>query len=1043
MKISGRKIFRKTAKISGIVIGSILLLMFLLPMIFPGFVSRKIKSWANSAITSELNFSKARLSFFNHFPALTLTLYDFTLKGSAPYSQDTLIASKEVAFGVDLSTVFKSSININEIYLSDAAIRILVNDKGQANYNVYKSDTTKSTVSNDSSSASLKIEKIQIEKSKLLYDDQSIPILINADNFNYTGKGDLSKSVFDLYSKMEIGSFDLLYDYTPYFISKKVSADLVTKINTHSLELLFEKNDLLINTLPVAFKGKFDFLEKGYDMDFRLISKTKSLHDVFTALPPQYAGWLDSTEVRGTTEMDAYLTGKYIAEQNKMPDLGFNLKIRDGFIANNHAPSPVKNLFLNFDTKLPSLSPDSLSVNIDSIFFNIDKDYFSSIIQLKGLNEPYIKALIRADIDLEKWNRAFGVNTFAVKGKYKLHLTADGKYAKGVVRHGLRQVDTVITSIPVFKLNSSLTDGYFKYASLPHAIDKISFDINAACPDNNIHHASIDIADIQVKAIDNFLKGFVHISGAKNYPVDAQLQSMIDLASIKQFYPIDSVDLKGALNIDLVTKGYYNPSQKLLPVTSAKIILNDGSVRTKYYPRPIEQIQVDATVKTTKGTMQDLYVNIKPISFSFEGQPFRLKADLSNFDNLRYVVTSRGVIDIGKLYKVFAINGYNVEGYIKTDLSLSGTQADATAGRYGRLDNHGTIDVRKIAFTSDLFPMPFVISSGNFRFDQDKMWMKNFNASYGKTDVVLQGYLENVLNYATKTDEPLKGTFDVSTKYLLVDEFMAFAGSTPSDSSKQTPAQSTGVVIVPSNLSLQLTANADRVVYNGIELKNFKGGVNVDSGKLKLNKTGFTLIDAPVTMDATYQTLSPKKAVFDYHIDAQNFDVKRAYNEIKLFHDMASSAANVEGIVSINYALSGKLDENMMPVYPSLKGGGTLSLQKVKVKGLKLFSAVSKATNRDSLNNPDLSKVNIKSTIANNIITIERTKMRVFGFRPRFEGQVSFDGKLNLSGRIGLPPFGIFGIPFTVSGTQEAPVVKLKRNKESGKLEETEEKEEE
>ena len=131
----------------------------------------------------------------------------------------------------------------------------------------------------------------------------------------------------------------------------------------------------------------------------------------------------------------------------------------------------------------------------------------------------------------------------------------------------------------------------------------------------------------------------------------------------------------------------------------------------------------------------------------------------------------------------------------------------------------------------------------------------------------------------------------------------------------------------------------------------------------------------------------------------------------------------------------------MFPVHPSLQGGGTLSLQKIKVKGFKLFSAVSKATNRDSLNNPDLSKVDIKTTIANNIITIEKIKMRVFGFRPRFEGQVSFDGKLNLKGRIGLPPLGIFGIPFSVTGTQSNPVVKLKRGGD-GKLEETSDTEE-
>ena len=128
----------------------------------------------------------------------------------------------------------------------------------------------------------------------------------------------------------------------------------------------------------------------------------------------------------------------------------------------------------------------------------------------------------------------------------------------------------------------------------------------------------------------------------------------------------------------------------------------------------------------------------------------------------------------------------------------------------------------------------------------------------------------------------------------------------------------------------------------------------------------------------------------------------------------------------------------MMPVYPSLKGGGVLSVKKVKLKGFRLMNAVSKATDKNEIRDPDLSKVNIKSKIANNIITIEKIKMKIAGFRPRFEGQVSFDGKLNLKGRIGLPPFGIIGIPFSVTGTQDSPKVRLRKGKETDRLEETE-----
>jgi AsmA protein len=76
------------------------------------------------------------------------------------------------------------------------------------------------------------------------------------------------------------------------------------------------------------------------------------------------------------------------------------------------------------------------------------------------------------------------------------------------------------------------------------------------------------------------------------------------------------------------------------------------------------------------------------------------------------------------------------------------------------------------------------------------------------------------------------------------------------------------------------------------------------------------------------------------------------------------------------------------------------------------------------------------------VITIERTKMKVFGFRPRFEGQLSLDGRLNPRFRLGLPPFGIIGVPMTNTGTSEAPRVRLRRGKATDELEkETDEEE--
>lgn len=497
-----KKLLIKSLKIVSISIVSILTLLFLAPYLFPQRISDEIKKLATNSLTTPVNFSKARLSFFNHFPSLTLTLYDFDLKGSAPYTASTLVKAKEVSLGIDIPSLLSKKISINKIYLTEAAIDIQVDVDGKPNYNVYKSSKADSTTVKDSSTASLKIENIIVEKSSFTYNDKSLPMFIKAHGFEYQGKGDLSKAIFDLTTHAEVADVDFIYGGRKYFISKKLQADLITKINTNSLAFVFEKNDLKINKLPFDFTGKFEFLKDGYNMFFKLNSNATDLHDFFTALPPEYLTWLDKTEVKGTGEISAELSGKFIAATNTMPDLKLNIGVRNGYIANNKTPSPVKNLFLNFETKLPGLNPDSLYVNVDSIFFNIDKDYFSSVVQIKGMKQPYIKAKINSEIDLDKWDKAFGISTFDVKGLLKLHATAEGNYTTTTVKH-VRTIDTIITSIPNFSVQSSLANGYFKYASVAQPVTNIGFKVDASCSDNKYQHTKLSLENMNANVLSN------------------------------------------------------------------------------------------------------------------------------------------------------------------------------------------------------------------------------------------------------------------------------------------------------------------------------------------------------------------------------------------------------------------------------------------------------------------------------------------------------------------------------------------------------------
>ena len=905
MEKTKKSLLFKILKITGITSVITLLLLILLPILFADTITEKVKILANNNLEGELNFKESELSFFKHFPSLTLTLNELNLNGSKPFKDQSLVTAKEIGFGIDVwSVVFGSQTQIEEIFLEEAKINILVNKKGEANYNIYKSDSKDTTTTSES--ASLKLENIQINNSHLVYNDKSTKILIEAKGFNYKGKGDLLESNFNLKTSARIDGLSFAYDQKEYLKNKKVKADLITKINTNSLSFVFEKNDLVINKLPVKFTGLFDFLKNGYQMDFELKTEDSNLDDLFTALPAEYVSWMTETKMKGKTSAFLTLKGKYIASQNLSPEVNFNIKVRNGYVKHTKAPYPVENIFLNFDTKLPNLDINQLKVRLDSLYFDVNKNNLSAIL---------------------------------------------------------------------------ISDGF-----------------------------------------------------GKKITIDSKVKSKLDLAFLSNALQIPNFKLAGNLDADIVSKGNYSKEDRKFPITKGNFEIKNGFIQTAYYPKPIQNINLKANLNSPTGNFKDASFILSPANFTFEGESFNLNASFKNFDDINYDVKAKGILNVARIYKVFYQKGLDVDGFIKADLSLAGKQSDASNGRIGNLKNSGTLEVKNIKTTSDYLAKPFLIENGLFTFNQDKMNFSNFNGKYGTSDISMNGNLENVINFVLSENQILKGNFNLTSDFLNINEFIPTTTYETDEEAEKTEVS--GVVEIPTNLNVAIQTNAAKTQYDDVTIENLRGNVQIQNGTLKLSNGTLDIIGATAKMDAMYKNEGTQKAYFDYKINASEFDIKRAYNEIKMFREIVTAAESAEGIVGLNYSIKGVLNNQMEPIMPSLEGNGTLSVKKVKMKGFKLLNVVSAKTENPDIKDPDISAVNIKTTIKNNIVTIERFKFKVAGFRLRFEGQTSLDGKLNLKMRIGLPPLGILGIPIKVLGTQENPDIKLGRKSED--LEETE-----
>ena len=899
-----KKILLKILKWTGISIASILFLMFIIPILFPGQVSEQVKLFANKHLAGKLDYRKTHLTFFRHFPSLTVSVDDFLLKGSKPFQNDTLLAAKEVAVGINLKNlIFDGEVKIDEIYVTDAYANVFVNTKGEANYNVYVSKPSEKPKDTTSTGASIKLDLIKLRNWNIKYNDHAARVLVDAKGLNYTGKGGLSEDIFDLETDLDIDKLDFSLNRIYYAKQKTLHADLITRINTNALTFVLRKNELRINDLPLKFTGFVSILKDGYNLDINAASEKTTIRDMISVLPPQYLDWAKDTKIEGDSDFFFSLKGRFSEQKNQKPRLKAKLMVKDGFVSNGKAPVPMNNFNMDLNVDLPDLNTEELGLNLKNLSFDLGpNNNFKAVVKTKGLDEMQINANVKGAVNLQTLTQALGLK---------------------------------------------------------------------------------------------------------------------------------DIDARGLMDTNIKANGIFSLDKKLFPKTNGYLNLKNGWLKTKYYPNPIQNINIVANIINTDGTFKSLGVKLDPFKFDFEGNPVFVNADLQNFEDVLYKVRAKGTLNVGRIYKVFAKKGLDVSGLIMADLSLNGRQSYATTGQYSRLDNRGNLILKNIKATTEYLPKSFYIKEGNFEFENEKMWFRKFFANYGKSDFALNGYLLNTINYFIERKGTLHGKFKLKSRYILIDEFMALKDGDNSkksievDYAKVENPKSSGVVIIPKNLDVSLEADAKNVEFKGLNLNNLFGLASINKGEVFLKNTSFDVVGSRMKIDARYQDESPLTANYDVALNVLDFDVQRAYNEIDMVREMATAAKNVKGIVSLDYKLKGDFDKNMKPIYPSLEGGGVVNLRDVAVKNLKMLSAVGDNIGAKAFNDPDMKGVNIETHIKNNLIHVDKFTFKVSILRPTISGTTSFNGLLDLRVRVGILPGGLIGFPIVVTGTHEKPKVKI------------------
>jgi uncharacterized protein involved in outer membrane biogenesis len=162
----------------GAVLAVVFLLLLLVPMLFSGTISERVKTQLNRTLLARVDWRGAGLGFFHDFPNLTLTLDDFTIVGVNKFAGDTLAAIPRFRVVVNLASAVRAGLGgsgpivVRAIELDRPRLSLKALDDSTANWNITRPDTTRAEPAGASRPMALSLQRFDLTDANITVDDR-------------------------------------------------------------------------------------------------------------------------------------------------------------------------------------------------------------------------------------------------------------------------------------------------------------------------------------------------------------------------------------------------------------------------------------------------------------------------------------------------------------------------------------------------------------------------------------------------------------------------------------------------------------------------------------------------------------------------------------------------------------------------------------------------------------------------------------------------------------------------------------------------------
>ncbi|MBE9492123.1 MAG: hypothetical protein IMY70_04500, partial [Bacteroidetes bacterium] len=478
------------------------------------------------------------------------------------------------------------------------------------------------------------------------------------------------------------------------------------------------------------------------------------------------------------------------------------------------------------------------------------------------------------------------------------------------------------------------------------------------------------------------------------------------LSLVPAIYTRDFADIeaKGKLAIDGYVKGTYN--DQTFPSYGMNVTVEDAMFRYPDLPSSVNDIKIKAKLVNEGGDIENVDIDISKFYFTILDNPVDIKLIVKDPVGDTYIDGQiKGVFDLGAIRQVYPLEkDEELKGRINVSVTVKGKLSSIEKEAYDEFTAIGSLLLRGFIYKLPDFNEEMQINNAQLNFSPSYLDLVGMDLKYGSSDLKASGKIRNYLAYMFN-DKTLQGNLTTKSSHFNVNEFIVEETESVKDQKTDEQGDSVKLTVfkVPGNIDFILSSQFDQMIYDNIQMNNVTGTLLVRDESIILKNLKGNIFNGKMLVNGRYSTKETESPEVDLRLDISKLDIRKAYATFGIMQKFAPIARRTVGNLSTSMQFKTLLDQEMMPIWNSLTGNGTLNTSKITLENVNSMELLASTLKMDQFRKLDLGKVHLSFDISQGKIMVKPFDVVMNNMKANISGWTALDQSIEYNMKLQVP----------------------------------------